>query len=625
MSIFEILIYLMLVLHMVSLPKIFEKGGIKETWKGYIPGYNYIVWLKLIKKPWWWIFFGIVPLVNLIVMVALHVETARIFSKFEAKDTVLSILVPWYYIPNLAFKKENVITNEAVEWDKKDYQAKRFIHDHITLFFIAPIVGHLVLLAFKLTGSKRRDGKGSMEYEWTNAIGFAVVAATIIRVFLFEAFTIPTGSMEKTMRIGDYLFVNKIKYGARSPMTPLSVPFVHNRIPGTFMKSYVEWIESSYFRLPGYGEMERGDIMVFNWPVGDSVILHTDVIAHDYYGFLRDQSYYRFLKASNLEPSSEALKAFNANSGTYIASTRTHLMEGGEFLAPERSPNGNIVMGVSIPETGGVQTLVLDKKENYVKRCVGIHGDELEIKNGVIHIDGQAQALPPESQFMYTAYFAPGVKAFTSEFADEKFGTYQGLTSVTQSNYTNYQIPLEDSTGQVIGLDVVEISATMDVANQIQSMPGVDSLVPQFHVKQPYYDLLYQYCPIYPNHPDFDWTRDNFGPVVIPEEGMTIDLTAENWILYRRVIQAYEGNETAEMKGGEIFINGEKADKYTFKQNYYWMMGDNRHGSVDSRYWGFVGEDHVVGTASFVWMSKHPEKGWFSGGLRWDRVFSFVE
>lgn len=611
----------MLVLHIVTLPKIFEKGGIKETWKGYIPVYNYIVWLKLIGKPWWWIFFAIVPLVNLIVMVAMHVETARLFGKFEAKDTLLCILLPWYYIPFLAFKEENKLTNEPVDWTKKDYQKKRFIHDHITLFFIAPFVGHVVLLVFKLIGSKQREGKGSMEYEWTNAIGFAVVAATIIRVFFFEAFTIPTGSMERTMRIGDYLFVNKMKYGARSPMTPLSVPFVHNRIPGTFAKSYVTWIEASYLRLPGYGDFERGDIMVFNWPVGDSVIKHESVIAHDYYSFVRDQALLRYMKATNQFPTPTTLMEFNKNAGAYMAQTRQHLIDGGEFLEFNYQ-TGSI--DVNLPETKGLQTLVLDKKENYVKRCVAIHGDELEIRNGIIYIDGQMQDLPEESQFMYQVYFKPGFAPFNSQVADETYGIYQGLTDVTSSNF------IQSAYDSINGQDTVQcgmlyLTATKPVIDQIRARQDVHKVVPMFNEKKPYYELGAQYCPIFPNHPKFDWTRDNFGPLVVPEKGMKIKLDEDYWIKYRRVIQAYEGNESAEWKDGVAYINGQKADEYTFKQNYYWMMGDNRHGSVDSRYWGFVGEDHIVGTASFVWMSKHPEKGWFSGGLRWDRVFSFVE
>lgn len=613
MSIFEILIYIMLVIHMVSLPKIFEKGGIKETWKGYIPGYNYLVWLKLVGKPWWWIFFAIVPLVNLIVMVALHVETTRKFGKFSPKDTILSILVPWYYIPFLAFKEENKFTNEPVEWKKKDYRDKRFWHDHITLFFIAPFVGHAVLLVFKLIGSKQREGKGSMEYEWTNAIGFAVVAATIIRVFFFEAFTIPTGSMEKTMRIGDYLFVNKMKYGARSPMTPLSVPFVHNRIPGTFMKSYVTWIEASYLRLPGYGDMERGDIMVFNWPVGDSVLLDPELAAHDRYAMVRDNALILGLTEK------KSFKGFEENIPYYMNKSRELLDNGGQVLILDSSLSATYPRAES---TKGLQTLVMDKKENYVKRCVAIHGDLLEIKDGYIYIDGVMQPLPKEAQFQYRFFFTDWNMRFAPAMLDEKYGIYH------QDVY-GAQVP-----AQYINVNpdfqFLDITCSETVYAELSSYPNVDTSYKKIEPfkKTPYsskYSPFISYCDIFPNDPKFNWSRDNFGPLLIPEKGMTVDLTEDNWILYRRVIQAYEGNKSAEWKDGAAVINGEKADKYTFKQNYYWMMGDNRHGSVDSRYWGFVGEDHIVGTASFVWMSKHPEKGWFSGGLRWDRVFSFVE
>lgn len=604
----------MLVLHIVTLPKIFEKGGIKETWKGYVPVYNYIVWLKLIGKPWWWIFFAIVPLVNLIVMIAMHVETSRLFGKFDPKSTILSILVPWYYIPFLAFKDENQFTKETVSWEKEDYRAKRFIHDHLTLFFIAPIVGHVVLLVFKLTGSKRREGKGSMEYEWTNAIGFAVVAATIIRVFFFEAFTIPTGSMEKTMRIGDYLFVNKMKYGARSPMTPLSVPFVHNRIPGTFMKSYVEWIEASYFRLPGYGDFERGDIMVFNWPVGDSVLLHDDYAAHDRYAMVRDQAL-----VFGLQYTKGSLDAFVENEVQFMKMAREHLDQGGAIQILDSS---RTTIYEKATETKGLQTLTLDKKENYVKRCVAIHGDELQIIDGYIYINGEQQEMPAGAQFQYRFTFNDWNTRFSQEMLDQEFGIYYQDVQMATNDLNLLQNNKK--------LQYLDISCTKEVYDKLATMPNVASAERMVEPlkESPVstkYSTIASYCPIYPNHPDYNWSRDNFGPLTIPEEGWTIPMTKENWILYNRVISAYEGNESAVWKNGAAFINGEKADEYTFKQNYYWMMGDNRHGSVDSRYWGFVGEDHIVGTASFIWMSKHPEKGWFSGGLRWDRVFSFVE
>lgn len=599
-----ILVYVMIILYFISLPKIFQKAGRTDSWAGYVPVYNIIIWLKILKKPWWWIFFFIVPLVNFIVTIALNVETGRLFGKYDAKNTVLSVLLPWFYIPFLAFKDENQVT-EPTNWENNEDVKKRSIHDQISLFFISLGIGNVLVALLSFTGSKSKPGKKTIAFEWTNALGFAIVAATIIRTFAFEAFTIPTGSMEKTMRIGDYLFVNKWKYGPRSPMTPISLPFVHNRLPGVFTKSYLEIFEMDYYRLPGYGEMKRGDIMVFNWPVGDSVLLHDAVVAHDYYQIVRDEavmSYYYDRVEKGLIPSTEefALKHADAE----IAKKRKYLMGGGKIYT------------ANISSTKGLQTLTLDKKENYIKRCVAQGGDILEIIDGEIVINGEKQPTPPEAQFNYFLY--SNSKHPDASYFDENYAIYNqdvhpiGLTKAMRDTV-------------LISTNLTIITCTKAIAEELKKKNMFDSVVCDIHPKG--YDHLNKegrYVPIYPNHYTFNWSRDNFGPLHIPEKGWKIELTTENWILYGRAITAYEGN-TVEIKKDGIYINGEKATSYTFKQNYYWMMGDNRHGSVDSRYWGLVGEDHIVGTASFIWMSKHPEKGWFSGGLRWERVFSFVE
>jgi signal peptidase I len=620
MSIPMILVFVMIVIYFISLPKIFQKAGRKDTWAGYVPIYNLYVWLQVLKKPWWWMFFFLAPiylsihfsaiyidLVLIIVTVGLNVETGRLFGKYDAKSTVLNILLPWYYIPFLAFKEENKVV-EPTNWENAEDVKKRSLHDQLSLFFISLGIGNVLVALFSFTGSKSKPGKKTMAFEWTNALGFAIVAATIIRTFAFEAFTIPTGSMEKTMRIGDYLFVNKWKYGPRVPMKPISLPFVHNRLPFTFAKSYVDIFEMDYHRLPGYGEMKRGEIMVFNWPVGDSVLLHDVIVAHDYYQIVRDETVAKYIllrKDKGGTPSNEDFALNYANAE--IPKVREHLISGGGL-----SSNFN---GVTISKTNGLQTLSLDKKENYIKRCVAQGGDILEIKNGQIFINNEKQETPPEAQFTYFLYSKnsqPG-----PEYYDENFDIYfqdfrQGMIEA-----------LRDSV--LIQTNVTMLTCTQQVAESLKKNKMFDSVVCDIQPKG--YDYLNKeerYVPIYPNHYTYDWSRDNFGPLQIPAKGWKIELTPKNWILYGRAISAYEGN-TVEVKKDDIYINGEKATNYTFKQNYYWMMGDNRHGSVDSRYWGFVGEDHIVGTASFVWMSKHPEKGWFSGGLRWDRVFSFVE
>ena len=348
----------MIVIYFLSFWKIFEKNG-RKKWEGFVPGYNIYVWLKIIQKPWWWIFFFIIPFVNLIVAIGCNVETARLFGKFSPKDTILTVLVPWYYIPYLAFGN-NVVVEKPTDWTKKEDRDKRFLHDHLTLFFIAPFVGHALYIVIRLFGSKDKVNKKTMTCEWTNALGFAIVAASIIRSFFFEAFTIPTGSMEKTMRIGDYLFVNKMKYGAKLPQTPVSIPFVHNRIPGTFIPSFVDWFSSDYKRLFGYGSIKRGDIMVFNWPVGDSVIVHEGVIAHDYYAILRNQAflnYFDFVKTKKEfrgKPLEFYKNSFQSVENKYLNSARNSLINGGGL---SQSPVG------PIPKTGGIATLPIDKKE----------------------------------------------------------------------------------------------------------------------------------------------------------------------------------------------------------------------------------------------------------------------
>jgi signal peptidase I len=606
MTIPHLLLYAMIIIYFISFPKLFAKAGRTKTWEGYVPVYNLLIWLKILGKPWWWIFFFPIPFVNFVVTVALNVETGRLFGKYDVKSTVLSVLLPWYYIPYLAFKNENQLSIPT-NWESKTDTEKRKLHDHIALFFISLGLGN-VLVALLSFGSKPKPGKKSMAFEWTNALGFAIVAATIIRTFAFEAFTIPTGSMEKTMRIGDYLFVNKWKYGPRSPMTPMSLPFVHNRIPGSFAKSYVEIFPMDYYRLPGYGNMTRGDIMVFNWPIGDSVLLHEDVVAHDYYAFVRNQAYYNFVMKKGIK---DDLEGFEKVKDKYTAQTRQLLIEGGGLTIMDSAGN----MYNRLSGSDGVQTLVLDKKENYIKRCVAAGGDNLEIRDAVIYINGEKMDYPKEVQFQYRFYFKNPAQRFTAEFLDEQYEIYQ--QDINTSN-------LDPSA------KFLDITCTPGVYTSLSKSALVDSsfmkIEPlQLHATYSKYSEFVEYCGIFPNHPSFNWSRDNFGPLHIPEKGWTVELTPENWILYHRPIEAYEGNTVEVSKEGAILINGQKATSYTFKQNYYWMMGDNRHGSVDSRYWGFVPEDHIVGTASFVWMSKHPEKGWFSGGLRWGRVFSFVE
>ena len=457
-----------------------------------------------------------------------------------------------------------------------------------------------------------------MAADWTNALGFAIVAASIIRSLFFEAFTIPTGSMEKTMRIGDYLFVNKMKYGAKLPQTPISIPFVHNRIPFTFIPSYVDWFSSDYRRLFGYGKIKRGDIMVFNWPVGDSVIVHDGVIAHDYYAILRNQAFIncvRDLKAydnNSINLSSERYQKLEAK---YLNAARKKLINGGGLT---QSPVG------PIDKTGGIATLPIDKKENYIKRCVAVGGDTLEIKDNMLYINNNPEDQKDEVIFNYNFYFKPG-SYIPQDKILEDFEVY--TDKHTRYNIDNKYISIidtsfKDSTvyiKKLVAFSKEQITCSPQTAKTLTRYSGLDSMKQDIHPKGFDYAIYGQYFPYFPNHPDFNWSRDNYGPLIIPKAGWSVDLNDSTWILYKRAIEVYEKNIVFVNSNGEFIINGDIVKEYTFKQNYYWLMGDNRHGSADSRCWGFVPEDHVVGTASFVWFSKHPETG-----IRWDRIFSTV-
>ena len=607
---------LMIVVYFFSLGKIFEKNG-RQTWEGYVPIYNIYVWLKIIKKPWWWIFFFPIPFVNLIVAIGCNVETARLFGKYSVKDTLLMILLPWYYMPYLAFDSKNVVV-EPTDWSKVKDREQRTWHDQITLFFIAPFVGHGLYFIFRLIGSKDKPNKKTMAADWTNALGFAIVAASIIRSLFFEAFTIPTGSMEKTMRIGDYLFVNKMKYGAKLPQTPISVPFVHNRLPFTFIPSYVEWFSSDYRRLFGYGEIKRGDIMVFNWPVGDSVIVHNGVIAHDYYAILRNQAFIncvRDLKAYNSNGINLSYDRYQPLESKYLNSARQKLINGGGL---SQSPVG------PIEKTGGIATLPIDKKENYIKRCVAVGGDTLEIKDNLLYINSQPEEKKDEVVFTYNFYFKPG-SYIPKDKILEDFEIYSDQH--TRSNIENKYIKVVDTsykdslvyTEKLAAFSREQITCSPETAKMLSRYSGLDSMSQEIHSRGFNYSVYGQFYPYFPNHPSFDWSRDNYGPLIVPKSGWTVELSDSTWILYKRAIEVYEKNKVSINSNGDFLINDKISTEYTFQQNYYWLMGDNRHGSADSRCWGFVPGDHVVGTASFVWFSKHPETG-----IRWDRIFSTV-
>lgn len=388
------------------------------------------------------------------------------------------------------------------------------------------------------------DGKQTKTVEWIDAIIFAVIAASFIRLFFFEAYVIPTSSMEKSMLVGDYLFVSKVSYGPKMPNTPISFPFVHQSMPLTNSKvnSYVEWIKRPYKRLAGFSKIKNDDVVVFNFPEGDTVALN-----------FPSQNYYELSR-----------------------------MYGYDRVNSDERNFGRIV---SRP---------VDKKENYIKRCVAIPGDSLQIKDGDVYINGKKQKEIPGKQYNY-------VVTTDGSLINSKILDKLKVANDDREMYTGerYLFPL--------------------TGNQLTAFDGLKNVssVKKNIVPKGNFDPA-----IFPHSANFAWNVDNFGPLYIPKSGVTVMLSTQNLPLYERIIDVYEGNDL-DVKNGQIFINGKPATQYTFKLDYYWMMGDNRHKSADSRYWGFVPIDHVVGKASVIWMSLDKDKK-FPANIRFNRILKGV-
>jgi signal peptidase I len=414
---------------------------------------------------------------------------------------------------------------------------------------------------------KPRDpAKKTFVIEWVDAVIFAVVAATIIRMFLIEAFTIPTSSMEKSMLVGDYLFVSKYHYGPKLPNTPLSFPFVHHTLPLTKnTPSYSELIKLPYQRLAGLEDVSRNDIVVFNFPEGDTVCANLQ--AASYYALVRQYGRKAILKDK-------------------IA---------GEILVRP-----------------------VDKKENYIKRCVAIPGDEIKIVNSQMFVNGKEQETFNDMQYNY--FIATGGQAINKKFLGKYGISFEDAESAQRFVQIQDDINFIKSNPELNKYNMANLyifPLTPKKAEEIKNNPFIKSVVRYVKPEGQYNDG------VFPHKPNlYRWNEDNFGPLTIPKRGMKMKLTASNIYLYKRAIQIYEGNELR-IEGENIYINGELTDSYTFKMNYYWLMGDNRHNSADSRFWGFVPEDHVVGKALMVWFSSDKDKS-FPANIRWDRVLTMI-
>lgn len=488
---FLLFIIICLALFYYGLSRLFVKAG-RPAWKAFVPILNWKERIEMTGKPKTWMIWLFIPFVNTLYIILMQAELLKTFGKFKWYQTFFGLLVPPIYTPLMAHQEE---TKYLTPVEKKEVE--------------------------ETTGK-------SVAREWTEAIIFAVVAATFIRMFLIEAYTIPTPSMEQSLLVGDYLFVSKVNYGARVPNTPLAFPLVHHTIPVINTKSFLEWIKWPYKRLWGFQDIERNDIVVFNYP---------------YPEFYKGQRIY----------------------GT--------------------SPDYRLIE----------PTRPVDKRENYIKRCVAVPGDLLEVKQGQIYINEEIGKNPEKYEMKYYVTTKNG-----SPLSIKKLQQNIGLSSNENENgYT--------ASGKYL------LTLTPENVEKIKGLPIVESVTAEADLTGP------DRPDVFPSDlQNFTFSKDNFGPITIPKKGETVKIDASNIALYDRIIDIYEKHDL-EQKGNQILIDGKPATEYTFAMDYYFMMGDNRHNSLDSRFWGFVPEDHIVGKPVLIWMSLDKFKSGFSK-IRWNRL-----
>lgn len=412
---------------------------------------------------------------------------------------------------------------------------------------------------------------------WVDAIVFALVAVYFINTFLFQNYQIPSSSLEKTLLVGDFLFVSKASYGPRVPNTPFSFPLVQHTFPIINTKSFLEKPQWEYKRLKGFDSIERNDIVVFNFPTGDTVAVKKE--NPDYY----TSCYFEGLSSLMMQKPD-------------VTPTLDECMVAGRVIVRSKTQ-----------EYGDIIYRPVDRRENYVKRCVAIPGDWIKIVDNQMYINGEKQAKIEGLQYNYYVQTdgTPITKVLDKLNISLEDRMYidnvqyaNGIKSIGfDPNYPLYHLPLTQQAYQTLS----ETAGVLKI--QIESAQSGD---------------------VYPLGAAKNWSRDNYGPLYVPKKGVKLVLNSYNFPFYERLIRVYENNKL-EVKDGKYFLNGNQVTSYKFKMNYYWMMGDNRHNSADSRYWGFVPEDHVVGRPVAVWLSLNKDKGWFSGKIRFNRFFKNAE
>jgi signal peptidase I len=613
--------YLLILLHpyLAQWHKVFPKLG-RKSWEAMVPGYNYfILYKEVLNKPWWSLLLAF-PGVHLVMWMTINVSLLRRFGFYNLKETLQGLFFP-YLLFNQVAKNEALTYGPATNWSNSREVEIRKWGDHVILFMALPVIGHILAIGFDKI-SRDKPGTKPRVKEYGDSFIWALVAAAVIRTYSFEPFQIPTGSMEKTMLVGDFLVVNKLAYGPKVPITPLSYPLVHNIVPLVNIKSYLDWEKGTYNRLPGWAKIKRNDIVVFNFPSGDTAILDPrmpgGLMGHDFHGLVNQEALFEFAIKNNVSAVWERREATPAENNLLAQFIEQHAYW--KNLARERFKNGEFPVYMEESKYGqthgGLIFRPVDKRENYIKRCVGTPGDVLEIKNSVLYVNGKSAYVSPGQALLYriektkvsfpsvpemlTRYglenSADGARTDFDAFNDPKYYVLNLTKQEKLKIEQDFRIRLEK-----VRYPQWTAQETLK-ATPLQKIANLDQFPKDFNVNN---------------------TMTDFQRFQIPRKGQRIAINTKNIAWYKRIISAYEGHQLA-IKGDKIYIDGKLATHYRFAMNYYWMMGDNRFHSADSRVWGFVPEDHIVGRASFVWFSKSPFVDSFLG-IRFDRIFRIVD
>lgn len=524
----------------IGLWGVFRKAGV-NPWLSLIPMFDYWIWLrKVLSRPWWWMLLIVFPFIGVFMFFMMVWKTIRQFGKTSYLPLIFGTAFFCFYLPYLGFSQKETFTHFA---DMKPF-------------------------------------KKSTAREWGDAIIFAVAAAYIIRMFLVEFYAIPTSSMESTLMVGDYLAVGKMDYGARVPMTPIAIPFVHHTVPGTkTVKSYSECIQLPFMKFPAIRPIRRYDIVVFNYPDGDTVAIER-----------QNESYYAIVR--------EFEDMLNPQTPRSVLENLYYKYSPEQVAYYQSKYGGNYYLGKgreAVKKEYKVVSRPVDKRENYVKRCVAMPGDTIQIVNTELYINGQKSFQPQNMQYSYFVSDPSGI-------------------GLTPKKRRELNINEEDMQKISAGTTVYWINN-----EQKSKMEKMGFVVEKIVDKEGVYDNN-----IFPHDARYNWNKDNFGKLVVPKKGVTVEINDSTIVLYDKIIKNYELNDL-KVENGKVYINGKEAHEYTFKMNYYFMMGDNRHNSADSRFWGFVPENHIVGRTLFVWLSLDKFKNFGEGKIRWSKMFKSIK